>query len=263
MRPCLAHETHLLESKGAIRTSLQLLRLPKPRGYLRITCGGEDSTADNLVSWTSSIFFAIRYMFYRRYDHKDGSRLEDISLLVLDTSKFLSGTFIRDLDLIAAFESFDNDDNQSLQAMARLHARPKFYFGEYLSQGSLTTRGKCSYVSAATMISGGILGLHSSFQQASQGVDREKWVIPVQRVRASVKTVSAAEQAPPELLERVLDSASAFEKYWRLPVTIHLLAILPHRLDKCEVYERIHARMKPTGRNSVLARPSNETDCNV
>lgn len=219
--------------------------------------------ADNLVSWTSSILFAVRYMFYRHYDPKDGSPLADINLLILDTSTFMGGTFIRDVDLIAAFKSFDNNDVQSLQAMARLRSRPEFYFGEYLSQGSLTMRGRCSYVSAATMISSGILELHHSFQQASQGFDREKWVKPVQGMRVSIRTVSTAEQASAELLERVLDCASAFEQCWQLPVTVQFLAILPFRLEKRVVYEKIYARMKPTGRNSALPILSNETDCNV
>lgn len=53
-------------------------------------------------------------MFYRHYDPKDGSLLADINLLILDILTFIGGTFIQDVDLIAAFKSFDNNDVQSL-----------------------------------------------------------------------------------------------------------------------------------------------------
>lgn len=75
------------------------------------------------------MLFAIRYIFYRHYDRKDGSPFEDISLLVLDTKRFARGTFSRDLDLIAAYEHYDNDDKGSLRAMGHLRATPGYYFG--------------------------------------------------------------------------------------------------------------------------------------
>lgn len=155
---------------------------------------------DNLVSWTSSTLFAIRCMSYRQYNHNDGSPLEDISLLVLDTKKFLYDMFIRDLDLIAAFKCFDNNDNNSLEAIDRLRDKPEFYSGESPSQGSLTVRGKCSHISAQTMVSAGLLNLHNSFLQAWHGVDKENWVRSVQDVRASIGSALKMEQAPPELI---------------------------------------------------------------
>lgn len=55
---------------------------------------GDERRRGNLVSWSSSMLSLIRYMFYRHYDSADGSPLEDIRLLVVDTEAFPPHTFI-------------------------------------------------------------------------------------------------------------------------------------------------------------------------
>ena len=73
--------------------------------------------SDNLVSWSSSMLFLIRYIFYRHYDSNDRSFWHHIHLLVVDTEKFPARTFIRDSDLISAFKNFDSraESDVSLQ----------------------------------------------------------------------------------------------------------------------------------------------------
>lgn len=97
------------------------------------------------------MLFLIRYMFYRHYDSADKSHLGDINLLVVDTEKFPAHTFIRDSDLIQAFKGFDNREKNGLLSLASLRDT-SHYFGEYLSQGSLQISGKCSTISARTML---------------------------------------------------------------------------------------------------------------
>ena len=55
--------------------------------------------SDNLVSWTSSLLFALVYIFHRRANKRDRSIFDNISLCVIDTTCFLPGVFIRDMDL--------------------------------------------------------------------------------------------------------------------------------------------------------------------
>ena len=76
-----------------------------------------DERSDNLVSWSSSMLFLIRYIFYRHYDSNDRSSLHDIHLLVIDTEKFPARTFIRGCDLISAFEKFDVREKNGLTSM--------------------------------------------------------------------------------------------------------------------------------------------------
>lgn len=206
--------------------------------------------SDNLVSWSSSMLFLIRYIFYRHYDSNDRSSLDDICLLVIDTKKFPARTFIRDSDLISAFEQFDVREKNGLKLMAYLRAKTDHYFGEYLSQGSLRISGKCRTVSAQTMINKGLLDLHVVFKEAFRGVNQNRWVMPVHTVR---HTITAASKAPPaaiELLDKVLDIALEFGADWRLPIAVHLLALLPHALDPRPVYERLRTHLRWTGKQA-------------
>jgi hypothetical protein len=206
--------------------------------------------SDNLVSWSSSMLFLIRYIFYRHYDSNDRSSLHDIRLLVVDTEQLPGHTFIRDSDLISAFKRFDTREEKGLRSLAHRRTNTDHYFGEYLSQGSLRISGKCSTVSAPTMIKQGLLDLHSVFRQAYEGKDPRGWVTPVQIVR---KTIKAAAKNPPaalELLDKAFEIALDFGEGWRLPVAIHLLAVLPHALDRPAVYERLWTRLRPSSKQA-------------
>jgi hypothetical protein len=112
----------------------------------------KEGLEDNFVSWTSSLLFAIQYIYYRHLSSKDGSNLEDILLYVIDTKRFPIGTFLRDLDLIDAFSKFDDPGKmKNLENLQYLRTSSSYYFGEYLSQGSLKIRGKCQIVSAKVL----------------------------------------------------------------------------------------------------------------
>jgi hypothetical protein len=169
---------------------------------------------------------------------------------VVDTEKFLPRTFIRDSDLISAFKRFDAREEKGLKSLAGMRANNDLYFGEYLSQGSLRISGKCSTVSAQTMINKGLLDLHSVFRQACEGNDPREWVKPVQTVR---KTIKAAAKNPPaalELLDKAFEIALDFGEGWGLPIAVHLLALLPHALDRHAVYERLWTRLRPTSKQA-------------
>jgi hypothetical protein len=73
---------------------------------------------DNLVSWTSSLLFAIAYIFHLHANSRDGSTF-NISLCIVDTTGFPKRVFLRDMDLIRAYCSFDED----LQNFERLRLR--------------------------------------------------------------------------------------------------------------------------------------------
>lgn len=191
------------------------------------------------------MLFLIRYMFYRHYDSADESLLGDIHLLVVDTEAFPPHTFIRDSDLIQAFKRFDNRKQNGLLSLASLRDA-RHYFGEYLSQGSLQISGKCSTISAHTMVLRGLLDLNDIFRNAYEGVERDKWVKPVQNARDTIKAIPKTQPASLALLDKIFDIAVEFGEAWRLPVAVHLLALLPYGLDPREVYERLSIRLNPT-----------------
>jgi len=201
---------------------------------------------DNLVSWSSSILFLIPYIFHRHHDNNDGSALRDIRLLVVDTEKLPAHTFIRDIDLVSAFEEFDSREKEGLKHMARLRNKTHHYFGEYLSQGCLNISGKCSTVSAQTMIDGGLFNIHDVFVAAYGGVQQATWVRSVHTARETIESASKLPQAPLEMVTSAFDIALEFGEDFRLPIAVQLLALLPYALDPNSVYERLWAHMRPT-----------------
>jgi len=207
-----------------------------------------DERSDNLVSWSSSMLFLIRYIFYRHYDSTDESSLHDIHLLVIDTERFPARTFIRDSDLISAFKRFDDREKSGLKSIAHLRDNTAHYFGEYLSQGSSRISGKCSKVSAQSMISRRLLDLHVVFRRACEGEDPDKWVMPVHAVRNTIRAARNDQLASLELLHKAFDIALVFGEDWRLPIAVHLLALLPYALERREVYGRLWTRLRPTGK---------------
>lgn len=63
-------------------------------------------TEDNLVSWTSSLLYALVYIIYH-LAKVDNIGTFDIHVCVIDTSDFPKRVFLRDLDLILAYRLFN------------------------------------------------------------------------------------------------------------------------------------------------------------
>jgi len=194
----------------------------------------KDRLEDNFVSWTSSLLFAIQYIYYRHQDSRDGSSLEDIDLYVIDTTQFPAGTFLRDLDLIEAFrESYTHPEGKDLKDLLKLRNKPDYYFGEYLSQGSLKIEGKCQKISAATILDNGLLRrLQPEFGDisATPPDGRPVWVREVNRLR----TVLYISNTQPRLssnevrirLQAVEEIVRQCDPIWRFPIAIYFVALL-------------------------------------
>lgn len=74
-------------------------------------------------------------------------------------------------------------------------------------------------------------------------------VQPAQSVR---NTISAAPEKPPaslELLDRAFEIALEFGEDWRLPVALHLLALMPH---SCYVPTNSHVGLELLGRRTAV-----------
>ena len=105
----------------------------------------QECSDDNLVSWTSSLLFVMVYIFHLHTNVRDQSSFNNIHLCIIDTSSFPNEVFLQDKDLIRAYRSA----SQGLQNFEELHSKQHrclsgyYYFGEYLSQGTLKIEDKC------------------------------------------------------------------------------------------------------------------------
>ncbi|KAF4231148.1 hypothetical protein CNMCM8980_005372 [Aspergillus fumigatiaffinis] len=192
----------------------------------------KEGLEDNFVSWTSSLLFAIQYIYYRHLSSKDGSNLEDILLYVIDTKRFPVGTFVRDLDLIDAFHKFDDHGKTNLENLQSLRIKSSYYFGEYLSQGSLKIRGKCQVVSAKVLFDDDRLHrIQPEFAKRSDILEKGKaeWANEVVRLRGIIWPVDKGKRLPTaEILDRlraVGEIVAHFEPEWRFALAIYFTAL--------------------------------------
>jgi hypothetical protein len=135
--------------------------------------GGARDEEDNLVSWTSSLLFAIQCAIYRH--HRPNLCGNDIKICMVDTSQFPKGQFVRDTQLI---ENYEAAAQGNLSGISNLRLRSKHYYnGEYLSQGVLNHEGRSHVVSFQQLKAAGLYNLYPEFKEkdgASEWANRVK-----------------------------------------------------------------------------------------
>lgn len=115
----------------------------------------------NLVSWTSSLLFALQYGFHRHRRYQ--LELSKISLFVLDTQDFPKGTFVKDMEIMRAIASVLGP-KENLHKFLSFRENPRiggkrYYFGEFLSQGDLALEGRCAEATMDMLIQLGLFKL--------------------------------------------------------------------------------------------------------
>ncbi|KAH0421920.1 hypothetical protein CcaCcLH18_13135 [Colletotrichum camelliae] len=96
-------------------------------------------TKTNLVSWTSSLLFAIQYALYKWQQDKRTR----VRILMVDTAPYPKGTFIRDLEAMRCLK------NRSLPLKKLYNLRTgqnRYDFGEYLSQNIIRVTGNSGVI---------------------------------------------------------------------------------------------------------------------
>ncbi|KAH7305570.1 hypothetical protein B0I35DRAFT_400300 [Stachybotrys elegans] len=201
--------------------------------HLRYRSGEVD---DNLVSWTSSLLYALHYM--RILHHKHRVDWSDIKLLVIATTGLPRGVFVRDMDLIDAFAPHDSrlTDFGSLRRRKHPTLSGFYYFGEYISQGALKIMGKAQIVSAHDMLSAG-LSRFSPDMINRVTIGTFEWSNEVIRQRegfcAPMKERPLTSKAE---IESAICVGRLFGPY-RLPVAACLLATLPRQAQDDDVLQ--------------------------
>lgn len=188
---------------------------------------------DNFMSWTSSLLFALQYIYYRHLGARDESSLDEIKLYVIDTTRFPRGTFLRDLDLIHAFHQFDYPPERNLTALQSLR-NSGYYFGEYLSQGSLKIANKCQVVPGARFFDDSRLcRLQPDFNKLNSLAPTNgklEWAKEVRRLRICIwggpglPLLSSAELC--NRLQAIEEIVRDVAPDWKYPLAVNLAALM-------------------------------------
>ncbi|KAL9020640.1 MAG: hypothetical protein Q9185_002088 [Variospora sp. 1 TL-2023] len=209
------------------------------------------NNVDNFVSWTSSLLFALQYIFYRRT--LDSLDIQDIYLCIIDTLAFPRATFLKDMDLIDTYSA--QDSALSRFRILREHPARRFqgyyYFGEYLSQGALKLDGNCSIVSARVIVDQGLFHLQSKLKESMLEAETG-WADAVLRLREPFYQVAAKrQQATNDELEAAMNIAQVFGRRFRLPMAANLLGLLPRQSDDKAILQ-MFASHRFTGSATLL-----------
>lgn len=204
--------------------------------------GHKYEAEDNFVSWTSSLLFAIQYIYYRHHHDSPRSSLNDIKLYIIDTGLFKRGTFMRDLALIESFREFDSETIPghywNLESLHYLRTEGGFYFGEYLSQGSLKISNKFQVIPANILFGHNRLhNLQPAFSKlyvSPQRKEDTKWARAVMDLRKDIlaSTLSNPSSlrdltglaAVKDILDDVITHKS--QNGWRFPLGIYFAALI-------------------------------------
>jgi hypothetical protein len=146
--------------------------------HLKKNCFG-GAGQDNLMSWTSSLLYAIQYAVWRA--HIRGRHPSEISICAIDTSKFPLGQFVRDIPLLEAYREAAEQLGGSLLEFFDFRLRTSDYYnGEYLSQGAVNHSGRSCMMSLERLIQAGLFQLYPEFDDAE---GRKKWAKRVRELR--------------------------------------------------------------------------------
>ncbi|TWU70517.1 hypothetical protein ED733_000789 [Metarhizium rileyi] len=199
----------------------------------------------NLVSWTDSWLFALQYIFYLHKNAKDASSLDDIKICIIDTRLFPKGCFIRDMDLITAFEQHHDSTGKNLRALRQLRRNRStrhsgsYYFGEYLSQGALNIEDKCHIVSGKEVLEHGLLTIQPAFRtyESWPVMERTPWVEEVLKLREAfyIRSPNTEQPATTDEVEAAVNIAKLFAAPFRLAVASGLIGLLPRQADDATI----------------------------
>jgi hypothetical protein len=223
----IASMTSVSTSPGDSR--IDLLSLPMHRAtnmiHTHLTkrcCDGEDS--DNMMSWTSSLLFAIQYAIWRC--RKFRCDPADIKICAIDTRRFPYGQFARDIWLLQAYRHIAAQVGGDTQKFFRFRLDDERYHnGEYLSQGSLSHAGRSCVVSLKSLEESGLYDLYPEFAE-TQG--RNKWTNRVLELRQGWSIEQRT--TPQEIQLASMVTRKCFNKFETMDMVLILLAFKARKI---------------------------------
>ncbi|KAK5444219.1 hypothetical protein LTS15_010572 [Exophiala xenobiotica] len=195
--------------------------------HLNKSCFGGDGS-DNLMSWTSSLLFAIQYGIWRA--NIRGISLSDVKICAVDTSNFPKGQFVQDLCLLEAYRVAAQDADKDTREFFRFRLETDdFYNGEYLSQGQVNHAGRSCVATLEHLLNSGLRQLYPEFEDPRGA---EKWTKRVLELR---RNWSSEQFTTDQEIELALEVARrCFEKYNSSEIALILLGFKNRKHSRLE-----------------------------
>ena len=214
---------------GRAEKTRDIFRLPPAEAAIRLNehlrWWPSHESKCNLMSWTSSLLFALQYGLYRHNTDHDKPELSEISLLILDTRRFPIGTFIKDMEIMEVFAQYtDFNQTKDLDDFFQFRKSDRgYYFGEYLTQGRINIRRRCIVTNMQRLIDAGLFELRPELKDNSRWGEWANRVVDLRKLfKASQDTPTATHT---EVRKAITVAGACFGNGWDIPVAIMLLAL--------------------------------------
>lgn len=194
---------------------------------------GDHEEECNLMSWTSSLLFALQGGLHRYHSDKPRPKMAEIFVLVIDTHGFPKGTFLRDLEALDAFKAYTPDMNESI----RRRSEGDSYFGEFFTQGDLNIEGRCSQASMQELANLGLFNLSPKMKNKKSW---RGWQNSVAAYRSIYREPALATEST-EVKKAVKMARRCFGEAWALPIATMLLSLKPRGDDDLTLVEGLRA----------------------
>lgn len=216
-----------IEALGNSRSDL--LSLPKREATVMLHahldngyCDGYYS--DNLMSWTSSLLFAIQCAIWRR--RKFGCSSSDIKICVVNTKRFPQGQFMPDMWLLQEYLDTAVQMGGKTQQFFNFRLKDERYHnGEYLSQGSLNHTGRSCVISLKLLEESGLYNLYPELGDV-KGMDR--WAKRVLELRQGWSTEQGT--TPEEIELASIIARKCFDNFETLDMILILLTFKARKI---------------------------------
>ncbi|KAF2160608.1 hypothetical protein M409DRAFT_28995 [Zasmidium cellare ATCC 36951] len=155
--------------KQAAVSRIDLLNVDKAmatqmlHSHIDLAMGSFGGHADNLMSWSSSLLFAIQGAIYRC--DRTGRDPRDMKILVVDTHLFPMGQFFRDLWVFKRLKCAQSD-HPRLRQLVEWRVSNVWDSGGWFSQGTLNHQGRSCTTSLQQLIDAGLYYLYPEFEES-------------------------------------------------------------------------------------------------
>jgi len=176
----MASAASIVGSQGSSRIDILELDRHTATKVLHMHLKGQTFTKepDNLMSWTSSLLFAIQYAIYKR---EFGGCSSDIRICAVDTRKIPQGQFVQDISLLEAYYDTAEDVGDPTLNFFDFRLRHEDYYnGEYLSQGATNLEDRSCVASLDQLIQAGLFQLYPELEDPKGS---RKWADAVLKLR--------------------------------------------------------------------------------
>jgi hypothetical protein len=154
---------------------------------------------------------------------------------MIDTREFPKRTFLRDFDAIKHY--YPNDPEDEDWENLKRWSTGESYFGEYLTQGSLDVKYKCSRVSMQQLINTGLFYLCPSLMQ-SQVNNWTDWGKAVCQIRRSDFDTQATDDR--QVRTAIWMARMGMGPKFAFPFAVMLLALQGRDANEAHIRETFH-----------------------